>query len=120
MASANTENYPRGWHYVFTGQDYAKSSISLSSDLPRQCGLWSGLEVTSGNRRKTGIDFRRSTLGSGVSILEINERSPNLALVIRIIADALSRQSLRFLSLRVSFQVKGEIAGFAFLNTSLR
>lgn len=59
-------------------------------------------------------------MGSDISILEINEWSPNLALIIRIIADVLSRQSLRFLSLRVLFQVKGKIAGFAFLKTRLR
>lgn len=37
--------------------------LSLSSDFPRQCGLWSGLESHQETRRKTGIDFRRSTHG---------------------------------------------------------
>lgn len=94
--------------------------FSLSSDLPRQCGLWSGLESHQGTGGRRALISEEARMGSDISILEINERSPNLALVIRIIADVLSRQSLRFLSLRVSFQVKGEIAGFAFLNTSLR
>ena len=94
--------------------------FSLSSDLPRQCGLRSGLESHQETGGRRALISEEARMGSDISILEINERSPNLALVIRIIADVLSRQSLRFLSLRVSFQVKGKIAGFAFLNTSLR
>ena len=62
----------------------------------------------------------KAHMGRDISTLEINEWSPNLALLIRTTADVLSRQSLSFLSLRVLFQVKGKIAGFAFLKTSLR
>lgn len=57
------EIYPRGWHYVFTGQDYAKSSIFSFFWSPTTVWTTEWVRVTSGNRRKTGIDFRRSTHG---------------------------------------------------------
>lgn len=39
--------------------------FTLSSDFPQQCGPGKGLDSHQESRRKTGIDFRKSTHGQG-------------------------------------------------------
>ena len=56
----------------------------------------------------------KSHTGNEISILEVNEWFPSLAFTVKITADALHMQILRFLSLRGLFQVKGKFQGLYF------
>lgn len=110
------ENYTCDWRYIFIAPYYSKSFIASFFLLAFHISV--DYEMGQIHIRKIGgrlaLISEKSHTGNEISVLEVNEWFPSLAFTVKITAVALHMQIVRFLSLRVLFQIKGKFQGLYF------